>query len=136
MKKTKAVMVATLVVMAVAGLFIAGGAYAGWGGGYGPCYMTGANAETVQKFRHETVSLRDELVTKRIELRNEYNKPVQDANRIAELQKDIIDLQTKIHAAADKYGLAAGGYGMGRGMMNGTGGRGMMMGYPCPMQGW
>ncbi|MBF0506462.1 MAG: hypothetical protein HQL09_06475 [Nitrospirae bacterium] len=136
MKKTKEVTVASLVLVAVALLLLAGGAYAGWGGGYGPCYGTGANAETVQKYRHETVSLRDELVAKRIELRNEYNKPVQDANRIGELRKEIIDLQTKIHTAADKYGLTAGDCGMGRGMMAGTGGgRGMIDGISMPYAG-
>jgi len=134
MKKTRIAVLTGLVV--AIGLLFASGVYAWCNGGYGPCYGTSANLEAVKNFQKDTLGLRDELVTKRIELRDEYNKPVQDANRIGELRKEIVDLQTEIHAAADKYGVTVGGYGMGRGMMAGPRGRGMMTGYPCPMQGW
>ena len=129
------------VLVAVLGLFIAGGAYAWWGGGYGMGYGTGTNVETMKKFQSETLSLRDAIMTKNLELQNEYNKPAPDANRIAALQKEIIDLQAKIQAVAEKYGVSGpmsgmmGGH-MGRGMMMGPGmmGSGMMMDM-CPM-GW
>ncbi len=130
----KRLMVIGLMV-AVAVVF-ASGAYAWWGG-YGMGYGTSANVETVKKFQKETLSLRDELMTKNLELQNEYNKPVPDTNRIGTLQKEIIDLQTKIQTIADKYGLPAGGpMGgmMGRGM-TGTGMMGPGMGM-CPMGRW
>ncbi len=126
------------VLVAVLGLFIAGGAYAWWGGGYGMGYGTGTNVETMKKFQSETLSLRDAIMTKNLELQNEYNKPAPDANRIAALQKEIIDLQAKIQTVAEKHGITAGGamggY-MGGMMMSGMMGSGMMMDM-CPMMGW
>ena len=127
------------VLAAALGLFIAGGAYAWWGGGYGMGYGTGTNVETMKKFQSETLSLRDAIMTKNLELQNEYNKPAPNTNRIATLQKEIIDLQAKIQAVAEKHGITAGGamgghmggMMMGRGMM----GHGMMMDM-CPMMGW
>ena len=120
------------------GLLIAGGVYAWWpGGGYGMGYGTSANVETMKKFQKETLSLRDDLMTKQLELQNEYNKPAPNTNRIATLQKEIIDLQAKIHTVAEKYGVSGpmgghmGGMMMGPGMM----GQGMMMDM-CPMMGW
>ena len=124
------------------GLFLTSAVYAWWGG-HGMGYGTGANVETMKKFQKETLSLRDELMTKEIDLQNEYNKPVPDTNRIGTLRKEIIDIQTKIQTVADKYGLTTSGYmggmmgrgQMGRGMMGpGMMGSGMMMDM-CPM-GW
>lgn len=133
----KGTVVVSLVV--AIGLLIASGVYAWWpGGGYGMGYYgTGTNVGAVQKFQSETLSLRDALMTKQLELQNEYNKPVPDTNRITTLKKEIIDLQAKIQTVADKYGISGGSMGgqmggmmMGRGMM----GQGMMMDM-CPM-GW
>ncbi len=129
----------TGMVLAVAmALVFAGTAFAWWDGpgmGYGPGSYSGANAETMKKFQKETFSLRDELMTKQLDLQAEYDKPVPDTARVATLKKDIIDIQAKIQVVADKHGIPAWGPGsggmMGRGMM----GRGMMMGAgcPCPM---
>ena len=121
------------VLVAALGLFIAGGAYAWWGG-YGMGYQ-GTNPEAAQNFQNETLSLRQAIMAKQLELQNEYNKPAPNTNRIAALQKEIIDLQTKIQTVADKYGISGGHMGgmmMGRGMM----GPGMMMMDMCPMMGW
>lgn len=134
----------TVIALAlVVGLIFASGAYAWWGGhrmghgmGYGTGYGTGTNVETMKKFQTETLSLRDDLMTKEIELRSEYNKPVTDTNRVVALTKEIIDLQAKIQTVAEKYGISAGGP-MG-GMMMGGGtmmGHGMMMDM-CPMGRW
>ena len=119
-------------------LILAGAVYAWWpGGGYGMGYGTSANVETMKKFQKETLSLRDDLMTKNLELQNEYSKPQPDYNRIATLKKEIIDLQAKIQAVAEKYGVGGpmgghmGGMMMGPGMM----GQGMMMDM-CPMMGW
>lgn len=130
MKKIIAIALALVV-----GLILASGAYAWWGG-YGMGYNTGANVETVKKFQKETLNLRDELMTKRMELQNEYNKSVPDTNRVVALKKEIIDLQAKIQTVAEKYGISAGGpMGgmMGRGMMQqDMMGSGMSM-CGCPM---
>ncbi|OGW73502.1 MAG: hypothetical protein A3J81_05400, partial [Nitrospirae bacterium RIFOXYB2_FULL_43_5] len=119
----------------VIGLFLTGAAYAMWGGyGPGPCItVTGADIETVKKFQKETLSLRDEIMTKNLELQAEYNKPTPDTKRIATIQKEVIDLKGKIHDIANKHGIKipAGQGMMGRGMM----GKGKMrgMGNPWPM---
>lgn len=123
----------------VIGLFLTGAAYAMFDGqGSGPCITaTGADIETVKKFQKETLSLRDEIMTKKLELHGEYNKPTPDANRIATIQKEIIDLKAKIHEIANKHGIKMPiGQGMkGHGMMGkGHGMTGNMkgMGSSCP----
>lgn len=112
----------TISLAVVIGLFLTGAAYAMWGG-QGMGYGTGTNVETMKKFQSETLSLRDQLQTKQLELWGEYNKPTRDTNRIATVQKEMIDLQAKIQTIAEKYGISAGGQ-MGRGMM----GKGKMRG--------
>lgn len=126
MKKVIGIVMAVMVV-----LVLASAAFARWGGpgmGYGPGYYSGVDAESMKKFQKETLNLRDELLTKRIELQAEYDKPAPDTAKIASLRKEIIDIQAKIQTVADKYGVPA--WGPGRGMMMG---RGMMAGCPCPM---
>jgi zinc resistance-associated protein len=124
----------TIVAMvAVLGLVLAGGAaFAGqWQGrgGCGPCAYgadPAAKAPTIdptalRAFQKETLPLRDEVMAKRVEIRNEYTKEKPDQTKIATLQKDIIDLRAKIRTAAEKQGLpagfgprmAGGGHGMG-----------------------
>lgn len=113
-------------------LVVFGGAvYAQGQRGYGMICGTNLNLAEIEKFQEETLSLRNELLTKRLELQNEYCKTKLDYDRIATLRKEIVDIQTKIHAAADKYGLSAigGSFGMRSGMMMGKG----MMGCPCSM---
>ena len=133
----KRAMIISLTV--VIGLFLTSAAYAMWGGrGAGPCITaTGADIETVKKFQKETLSLRDEIMTKKLELQAEYNKPAQDPNRIATIQKEVIDLKAKIHEIANKHGIkmpaGQGMMGMGHGMMGG--GHGMMGRGMCQM-GW
>lgn len=128
----------------VIGLFLVSAVYAVQGGhgshGAGTCPNTPSNVdvETLKKFHKETFSLRDEIMTKKIELRGEYSKQTPDTNRIATIQKEIIDLKAKVQEIANKYGIKGhAGHGMmGRGMM-GTG-HGMMgkmnnMCDQCPM---
>jgi len=123
-----------LILTLVGSLLLIGSVYAHgpWGSGMG--YRMGSgesvNLENVKNFQKETLSMRDELITKRIELRNEYNKPQRDYDRIGTLRKEIVDIQTKIQAIADKYGVPTEGYGMGHGMM---GKRMTGQGCPCPM---
>ena len=68
-------------------------------------YGAGTNVETMKKFQKETLSLRDEIMTKKLELQSEYNKPTPDTNRIATIQKEIIDLRAKIQEIANKHGI-------------------------------
>lgn len=86
--------------------------------------LKGVEIEKVKEFQKETLSLRDELQIKRLELRAEYEKEKPDIDRIAQLRKEIVDLQTKIQKIAQKYNLPTmgPGYGMmGRGMHHGRG---------------
>jgi zinc resistance-associated protein len=120
---------------AVFGLALLGtSVFAGWGMGGcgyggGPGYGAAATGKPVdvgafKAFQKETLPLRDEMMTKRVELRNEYLKEKPDQNRIATLQKEMIDLRAKIRTAAEKNGLPAFGPGMG-GRGRGMGGCGM-----------
>jgi zinc resistance-associated protein len=95
-------------------------------GYYGAGPDSQVNVENLQKFQKETLSLRDDLITKRAELQNEYIKQTPDTARIAEIQKQMIDIRAKIQKATEKNGLPAWGQGygharMGRGMMADTG---------------
>jgi zinc resistance-associated protein len=133
----------TLVALVAAfGLVLLGSAAfagPGQGRGCGPCaYGTGQgaapqiDANALRAFQKETLPLRDEVMAKRVEIRNEYTKEKPDQTKIATLQKDIIDLRAKIRSAADKNGLPAGyGPGMAR-HGHGMGGRGPGSGN-CPM---
>lgn len=73
--------------------------------GYRTCQMQNADLDSVKKFQKDTLSLRDELITKKIELRKENNKENPDRERIATIQKEIIDIKTKIHQKADETGV-------------------------------
>lgn len=128
----KKIFVAALIV--AVGFSLGGIAYAAWwGGGYGPGYGSQADVKALRGFQKETLPLRDELITKRTEIQNEYAKENPDQTRIATLQKEMIDLQAKIQDAAQKQGLSAWGPGwmMGGGYGPGwaTGHRGYGMGY-------
>lgn len=130
-----------IVVVAAVALLASTAVYAWWGG-YGMGYGTGSNIETMKKFQKETLNLPDELMTRNIELQNEYSKSVPDTDRIVTLKKEIIDLEAKIQGIADKYNMPSSGHMggmMGRGMMDyGMGhGYGMMgSGYGCGYCGW
>ena len=94
----------------------------GWAQGYGP--RSGAAVQTtdinaLKAFQKETLPLRDEMMVKRAEIRNEYAQAKPNLERIATLQKEMIDLRTKIQVAAEKNGLPA--WGPGAGMGRGTG---------------
>ena len=73
--------------------------------GYRTCQMQNADLDSVKKFQKDTLSLRDELITKKIELRKEINKENPDREHIATIQKEIIDIKTKIHQKADETGV-------------------------------
>jgi hypothetical protein len=109
------------VIVLTAGIAVAQG---GPSAAPGPGRYGGASAATMKKFQKETLALRDELVAKRLDLEEEYDKPEPDQARIASLRKDIVDIEAKIQTAADKYGVRPWGRGYGRGMMYGWNGPG------------
>ncbi len=116
---------------AVLGLLFVSAVYACWdcgGYGYGMGYGTRADTVQMEKFYSETQSLRDELMSKRFELQNEYSQPAPDTNRIAGLRGEIMALQAQLRKTAEGYGLPAWG-GMGNMM-----GMGAMMDM-CPDMG-
>ena len=121
-------------VVVAAGVLLTGMAYAYWCGGYGMQQGTSPQIENVEKFQKETLTLRDELIAKKLELRNEYSKPNPDPNRIATLQKEIVEYRTKIQEIANKYGVHGFGPigGKMRHGMRGT--RSVTRG--CPMGCW
>jgi zinc resistance-associated protein len=121
MKKATVIGLAVLTI----GLLLTGVVYARWddhGMGHGMGYGTTTDIESLKKFQKETVNLREEIMTKRFEIRSEYGKEKPDKKHIADLKKEIIDLQTKVQEIAEKYGIEKPmGHGMkGKGMM-GTG---------------
>ena len=80
------------------------------------------DVESVTKFRKETLQFRDELLTKRLELSQEYDKDSPDADQIAKLRKDMVDIETSIAKIADKYDIdnGFGGKRVGRGARGGS----------------
>jgi zinc resistance-associated protein len=100
----KIVKAKTIIGLLVLGVLVAGMVYAaGDRGQYPNANCQNIDIEKVKKFQKETLSLRDELVTKRLELRNEYKKQSPDNERIATLRGEIRDLRSQIQAVADKY---------------------------------
>ncbi len=103
--------------------------------GYGLKQFSNADIEKVKKFQRETLPLRDELIAKKLEIRQEYGKENPNRERIAALEKEIIDIRAKIHQKADELGLPAQKVGrMGHGNMSGRGLKGEGC-RPCP-RGW
>ncbi len=114
--------VVAVVAVAVIGLLGTMG-YAAWQGG--PDGQVDVNA--LRQFQKETLPLRDEMMAKGLELRNEYNKQNPDQNRIAKLRTEMEGLRTQIQAVAEKQGLPA--FGNGSGMGRGWGSRMIGWGY-------
>jgi hypothetical protein len=110
-------------VLLTAGVALAcDGPWMGYGAGRAGSYGA-ANATAMKKFQKETLSLRDDLAARQVDLAEEYDKAEPDAGRIAAIRKDIVDIEAKIEAAADKHGLRHWGRGHGRGMMAAGAGR-------------
>jgi len=92
-----------LVVMAV---LIMGTVFAfGYRGPSGTNACQNLDVEKVKQFQKETQSQRDEMMTKKLELRKEYGKEAPDDKRISTLKQEIRDLKVSIQQAADKYGV-------------------------------
>jgi zinc resistance-associated protein len=107
MKKLVAVAVAVLVVALLGTVVYAARPGCGPGGQ--------VDVTAFRQFQKETLPLRDEMMAKRLELRNEYAKESPDQGLITKLRADITGLRTQIQAAAEKNGLPAWGGGPGAG---------------------
>lgn len=127
MKKFKGIMVMAALFLATAGVAASGWSAAIEQGHEG---QAAVDVAAVKKFQKETLSLRDELYTKQLELRNEYIRPEPDTAKIAGIRKDIIDIETKIQDAAKANGVADLAPGCGTGC-----GQGFGMMANCRMQG-
>ena len=107
-------------VIAVVAVMLAGGVALA----QGTHQHGGAGAGAMRQYQKDTLSLRDELAAKQVDLEAEYDKAQPDPARIAFLRKEIVDLEGRIQAAADNYGVRPWGRGHGRGMMYGSYGSG------------
>lgn len=91
-------------LVVILGLLITSAVYAlGYRGPCGVSNWQTPDVEKIKKFQQETLSLRDELITKRLELQNECGKQVTDTDRITTLRQEIRDIRAKIQEVADKY---------------------------------
>lgn len=107
-------------ILVAFGMLFAGGVAVAHGNG--PDHRSGPGTAEVKKFQKETLALRDELTTKRLDLQAEYEKAEPDTARIAALRKEIVDLEAKIQVVGDKYGVRTWGRGHDHGMMYGDAG--------------
>ena len=91
-------------LLVIAGILITGVVYAG--GKWDQNRMKdcqNVDIEKVKQFQNETSGLRDDLVIKKVELRNEKMKQAPDTDKIATLRTEIMETRNKIKAVADKY---------------------------------
>ncbi|NWF52431.1 MAG: hypothetical protein HXY47_05045 [Nitrospirae bacterium] len=98
--KTK-IIIGLLVIL---GIIVTGIVYAyGYRGQDAMKNCQNIDIEKLKKFQTETLSLRDELAIKRLELRNECSKQNPDDTRMETLREQIRELRTKIRDIANKY---------------------------------
>lgn len=105
--------------LAIAAVLLTAGAASAcdWCYGHGG-HAGGGNSAAMKRFHKDTLSLRDDLAARQVDLAEEYDKAEPDSARIAAVRKDIVDLEAKIQTAADKHGVRPWGRGgWGRGMM-------------------
>jgi hypothetical protein len=129
----KKILAALTVVVLAAGTAMAVGPMGGGMGG-GCCGMgkAGAPADTAahKKFISDTMSLRQEMMNKHLEMQKEYVKENPDQSVMTRLRGEITELRTKMMDARAKAGLPMGPMGKKGHMMKGGKGMGMM---DCPM---
>ena len=91
-------------ILVVMGVLIMGTVFAfGYRGPSGTNACQNLDIEKVKQFQKETLSQRDEMMTKKLELKKEYVKDAPDHKRISILKQEIRDLKVSIKQAADKY---------------------------------
>lgn len=111
--------VSVAVLVLIAGLLLVTVVYAHFPAGEKAGGFENINIESMKKFQQETLPLRDRLMVKKLELRQEYMEEKPDREKIAEIKKEIIDIRTRIEIKADEAGLPAWmGQGKGHHIMN------------------
>ena len=91
-------------LLVISGILITGTAYAA--GNLNQNRMKdcqNVDIEKVKQFQNETSALRDDLVIKKMELRNEKMKQDPNKDKIATLSNEIMEIRNKIRGVADKY---------------------------------
>jgi len=71
----------------------------------GPVSAKAINADTLNKFRQQTVDLREQLMAKDLELRGLNGYDGIDVQRVNELEGDIKEIKTKIMSVAANLNL-------------------------------
>jgi zinc resistance-associated protein len=122
----KKLLVVALVVFF--GALLSTAAVAAWNRGQGPGPVAQVDVNAFRAFQKETLPLRDEMMAKRLEIRNEYSKTNPDEAKIAALKGEMVALRTQISESAKKNGLPDQGFGPGYGKRGGYG-RGGCGGY-------
>src|SRR4030043_2392881 len=104
-KEVKIVRGKTIIgILVVMGVLIMGTVFAfGYRGPSGTNACQNLDIEKVKQFQKETLSQRDEMMTKKLELKKEYVKETPDDKRISILKQEIRDLKGSIKQVADKY---------------------------------
>lgn len=74
-------------------------------GYFGICFN---DPVTAKKFHQEILPLKDEMISKKFEIRKEYQKDKPDLDKISKLKKDIIDIKTRIHKIGNEMGINFG----------------------------
>ena len=90
-------------ILVVMGVLIMGTVFAFGDRGSGTNAYQNLDIEKVKQFQKETLSQRDEMMTKKLELKKEYVKETPDDKRISILKQEIRDLKGSIKQVADKY---------------------------------
>jgi Spy/CpxP family protein refolding chaperone len=138
--KKKIAAVALVLTLAVAGIASARGG--GMGPGMYNCpqgqmyqQLDKATQDKVDAFQKDTQALRKQIVMKHAEMRALMGSQTPDKAEVSKVSGELFDLQADMQDKAKAAGVEAYvggpcgmGMGMGKGMMGGQGGRGMMGG--------
>ena len=95
-----------VVLAVVAALMFVSAVYAYLpGDGPGKNRLCSVDPEKARKFQKETLSLRDQLIAKKLEVSREFARRHPDRDKIAAIRKEIVDIRTKIMRKADESGM-------------------------------
>jgi zinc resistance-associated protein len=106
-KEVKSVRGRTIIgILVVMVVLLVGTLYAfGYRGPSGTNVCQNLDIEKVKQFQKETMSLRDELITKKLELRKERSQQEPDTDLITTLRQEIKGIKAKIQEVAGRYDL-------------------------------
>lgn len=67
-----------------------------------PINIKSSKEDSIKKFYKDTISLREKIIEKKLELRKEFIKKNPDKDKIAMLRKEIYDIRASIMKKADE----------------------------------